>query len=592
MGPAQLAILNKAREGDSGSLVILGKALLKTSVFGPQNLPLAYKLFAAAAATGNIQGFVQMGIASLPHSPRSALRFFKAAADGQDASGAYNAGLLLAKGHNPSEDGAVAQEERIEGPDLIAALEYFDLASRLSAQAQSQQVLANSLQAHAVLSDTLAASAQSPGLDANALRRVFMASFKRGGDTLLEAELGPAGEGTIGITLDEGVSSLASFAAVFSATDGALPESATTLMRNVLGTFGPLVDTAGLSNLQEFVLLDAIQDMLGPLLGRSPEDRTLLQQAARYTERLAMSHYCRGSFARTESESGCFNGAVSAAISYHRRLARVDGGSLDAAAGADRVFELARSHAKSTGGATMYQRQAQTPRVYHPGLTGRAWWDASQFGLLRALEAAYSKGALRDDLLGVQQLQEGGIRGKAKASSAAAAGLQRIFTPYIAVSSVDDAGVGGWAEFGPLYDGVTWNNERCTVLPLLCALLREHASEICGSGSADAAQVEAVCGSDTLITILRLRPGTSIHAHCGTTNRRLIMHFAILGSAGVRFRVGDGDDGDGDGGWRGYGGDGRSIVFDDSFEHEVTHQGLHERFVVLVVLRHPEVNVL
>lgn len=281
MGPAQLAILNKAREGDSGSLVILGKALLKTSVFGPQNLPLAYKLFAAAAATGNIQGFVQMGIASLPHSPRSALRFFKAAADGQDASGAYNAGLLLAKGHNPSEDGAVAQEERIEGPDLIAALEYFDLASRLSAQAQSQQVLANSLQAHAVLSDTLAASAQSPGLDANALRRVFMASFKRGGDTLLEVELGPAGEGTIGITLDEGVSSLASFAAVFSDTDGALPESATTLMRNVLGTFGPLVDTAGLSNLQEFVLLDAIQDMLGPLLGRSPEDRTLLQQAAR-----------------------------------------------------------------------------------------------------------------------------------------------------------------------------------------------------------------------------------------------------------------------------------------------------------------------
>ena len=41
------------------------------------------------------------------------------------------------------------------------------------------------------------------------------------------------------------------------------------------------------------------------------------------------------------------------------------------------------------------------------------------------------------------------------------------------------------------------------------------------------ADIETECGSDTIVTILRLRPGSSILPHCGTTNRRLIMHFAL-----------------------------------------------------------------
>jgi GTP cyclohydrolase I len=33
---------------------------------------------------------------------------------------------------------------------------------------------------------------------------------------------------------------------------------------------------------------------------------------------------------------------------------------------------------------------------------------------------------------------------------------------------------------------------------------------------------------------------------------------------------------------------GSVIVFDDSYEHEVLHQGIEDRFVLLVVLRHPD----
>ena len=35
--------------------------------------------------------------------------------------------------------------------------------------------------------------------------------------------------------------------------------------------------------------------------------------------------------------------------------------------------------------------------------------------------------------------------------------------------------------------------------------------------------IEEYCGSDTLVTILRLRPGAHILPHCGTTNRRLLI---------------------------------------------------------------------
>ena len=48
-------------------------------------------------------------------------------------------------------------------------------------------------------------------------------------------------------------------------------------------------------------------------------------------------------------------------------------------------------------------------------------------------------------------------------------------------------------------------------------------------------------------------------------------------------------------GWvHSYGGlrgeDGLAIVFDDSFEHEVVHRGEQDRYVVLMVLKHPDVH--
>ena len=83
------------------------------------------------------------------------------------------------------------------------------------------------------------------------------------------------------------------------------------------------------------------------------------------------------------------------------------------------------------------------------------------------------------------------------------------------------------------------------------------------------------------VTVLRLAAGATVLPHCGVTNRRLIMQFALRGSDGVEFIVG--------GEARGYGGDGHAIVFDDSFEHQVNHRGPEDRYVFFAILKHPDV---
>ena len=39
-----------------------------------------------------------------------------------------------------------------------------------------------------------------------------------------------------------------------------------------------------------------------------------------------------------------------------------------------------------------------------------------------------------------------------------------------------------------------------------------------------------------------------------------------------------------------YGGDGHAIVFDDSFEHHVRHEGDEDRYVLFAILKHPDVE--
>jgi len=82
------------------------------------------------------------------------------------------------------------------------------------------------------------------------------------------------------------------------------------------------------------------------------------------------------------------------------------------------------------------------------------------------------------------------------------------------------------------------------------------------------------------IMLSKLSPGTHLAAHCGFTNRRLRVHLGIQTPKDALIRVNDQILE-----WQ----EGRCIVFDDSFEHEVWHFGLEPRIVLLADMPHPDV---
>ena len=74
---------------------------------------------------------------------------------------------------------------------------------------------------------------------------------------------------------------------------------------------------------------------------------------------------------------------------------------------------------------------------------------------------------------------------------------------------------------------------------------------------------------------------THVLAHTGLTNARMRIHLGLSGLDGVYIRVGDSTRQ-----WR----DGRCIVFDDSFVHEVWHNGTQTRIVLIVDIWHVEMD--
>lgn len=82
-----------------------------------------------------------------------------------------------------------------------------------------------------------------------------------------------------------------------------------------------------------------------------------------------------------------------------------------------------------------------------------------------------------------------------------------------------------------------------------------------------------------VIMLSRLSPGTHLAPHCGFTNKRLRVHLGIHTPKDALIRVNDQTLE-----WQ----EGRCLIFDDSFEHEVWHFGSVPRVVLLVDIPHPE----
>ncbi|GAB5370418.1 hypothetical protein AAMO2058_001491200 [Amorphochlora amoebiformis] len=78
-----------------------------------------------------------------------------------------------------------------------------------------------------------------------------------------------------------------------------------------------------------------------------------------------------------------------------------------------------------------------------------------------------------------------------------------------------------------------------------------------------------------------LAPGTHLIPHCGPTNLRLTCHLGLRIPEGVSIKVGSESRE-----WE----EGKCLIFDDSYLHEVKHTGSEERIVLLVNMWHPAID--
>ena len=351
-----------------------------------------------------------------------------------------------------------AKDEDFIRADLVGGLAYFHTAARLHImydEVADKGLTRMSEEAHAVV----AATAAYADLSIQQVADVFIFGSLDELSSQVES------------MWTEAVTHLIAFNETFVATNGADQDEAS--MRKAAGALKSIADAHSheLSDLQLFLVLDYLNDMLGPLAGL---DDSYVPDAARFAEALALCNLCRARYAAVEPEPACFNGAASSAMSYYRRVGDEEGIA--------RVMQVGNMHPNAS---THWTSPLQTPRVFHSyvpaaertldaselhesywrdaprqPMRSQPWWPAEDFSAARGLMALFQdekkRQVLQGELAQVIGLQEGGLRGgDAVANSAHGTGLQRVFTPYIGVRAdaphVNQDGAGAWAEFGPLF---------------------------------------------------------------------------------------------------------------------------------------------
>jgi Aspartyl/Asparaginyl beta-hydroxylase/Homocysteine S-methyltransferase len=115
-----------------------------------------------------------------------------------------------------------------------------------------------------------------------------------------------------------------------------------------------------------------------------------------------------------------------------------------------------------------------------------------------------------------------------------------------------------------------WSDQSVAVYPKTTAILRR----VIGS------RLVSNCGLGyTYFSVVQ--PGTRILSHCGPSNGRIRCHLALHAPPNCSMRV-DGVSHE----WQ----EGRTWVFDDSFAHDVSHEGDSPRSVLLIDIWHPDLT--
>ncbi|XP_056338949.1 aspartyl/asparaginyl beta-hydroxylase isoform X1 [Oenanthe melanoleuca] len=192
--------------------------------------------------------------------------------------------------------------------------------------------------------------------------------------------------------------------------------------------------------------------------------------------------------------------------------------------------------------ASVWQRSLYNVK----GLKAQPWWTARETGyteLVKSLEKNWK--LIRDEGLAVMDKK------------------RSLFLP-------EDENLrekGDWSQF-TLWQQGRKNENACKSVPKTCALL-ERFPEATGCRRGQ-------------IKYSIMHPGTHVWPHTGPTNCRLRMHLGlVIPREGCRIRCAQENRG-----WE----EGKVLIFDDSFEHEVWQDAESYRLIFIVDVWHPELT--
>lgn len=146
-------------------------------------------------------------------------------------------------------------------------------------------------------------------------------------------------------------------------------------------------------------------------------------------------------------------------------------------------------------------------------------------------------------------------------------GIQLLNTDGLFKTETEDLReVGDWKQF-ELYARGIKNVKNCRECPKTCRLIESFPDAVgCKRGQ---------------IKFSVVQPGTHVWPHCGPTNCRLRSHLGLKVPSNVFIRVANEIRS-----WE----EGKLLIFDDSFEHEIWHNGSSTRLILIVDFWHPQLT--
>jgi aspartyl/asparaginyl beta-hydroxylase (cupin superfamily) len=208
----------------------------------------------------------------------------------------------------------------------------------------------------------------------------------------------------------------------------------------------------------------------------------------------------------------------------------------------DQLPEMLRRDAAGEPPLVAPDDPLQYARFVVPGIPATPWHDAAALPWTSAFEAKHAELRAELDAFLAQQ--------------------DVTFRNYVGPILGERADAGEWHVLYLDYRGHRWD-EHTRHFPKLMAL------------------VDTIPRRSGTVFVSRLTPGTHIPKHCGGTNTQLTCHFGLVVPDGVEMRVARETRRQAEG---------RCVVFDDSFEHEVWNHAATPRYNVFTQFWHPDLS--